>query len=176
MLPIESRRPGHPGEDAFFAGDGGRAATTSVRVNDFAVTPQIAVVVGGHGAMLDLAGDRGVAALLRRTYEAGGVVAAVCHGVAALLAGVEEHERPIVEGRRVTGFSDDEERAVGMMLKIPWVLSERLRALGASVVVGPAFLPHTVTDGRLVTGQNPASAPGTVEAALIQAGRGGSRG
>lgn len=165
-VPVEARRHGHADEDAFFAAEGGRAVAASVRVDEGPQDLDLVFVVGGHGAMMDLARSPELGGLLRRTHDGGGVVGAVCHGVSALLAPAEGAAPPLVQGRRVAGFSDEEEAAVGMMRRIPWLLSQRLRHLGANVDVGPAFLPHHVVDGRLVTGQNPASAHSTVRATL----------
>lgn len=176
QVPVEARRPGHRAEDEFFGSEGGRQARASTSTADYQETPGVVFVAGGHGAMLDLSQDRALADLLRRTRSAGGVVAAVCHGVAGLLAGTEKRVEPLVRGLRVTGFSDEEEAAVGMTDRVPWLLSDRLRAAGAEVEVGPAFLPHVVVDGRVVTGQNPASAQDTVVAAVrVAAGGEGLR-
>ena len=95
--------------------------------------------------------------LVEGVYRAGGVVAAVCHGPAGLL-GAEVDGRPLVSGRRVACFSNAEERAIGMTKIVPFLLAEALSALGADYDEGPAFMPHVVSDARLVTGQNPVSA------------------
>jgi putative intracellular protease/amidase/uncharacterized protein YndB with AHSA1/START domain len=123
-------------------------------------------VAGGHGAVWDLPYDKDLAALVRDVYEAGGVVASVCHGPAALLDVTLTDGSPLVRGRRVTGFSNDEERAVGMTAIVPFSLADALAERGAAYESAGAFLPHVVTDGRLVTGQNPASATAVAEAAV----------
>ncbi|KAI0475405.1 DJ-1/PfpI family protein [Xylariaceae sp. FL0804] len=120
---------------------------------------------GGHGPMFDLAADADVAALVR-TFAAdlGRPVAAVCHGPAALLSG---EARELLKGREVTGFSNEEEDAMGMSDFMPFLLEDRLRRAGA--VYKKAKEPFgecvLVQDGgRLITGQNPASARGVGEA------------
>ncbi|GMG82674.1 type 1 glutamine amidotransferase domain-containing protein [Paralimibaculum aggregatum] len=124
-------------------------------------------VPGGHGAMWDLAGSPALARFLARAWAAGAVLGAVCHGPAALV-GVELEGRPLVAGRRVSAFTDSEERATGLEAVVPFLLESRLRALGARVETGPDWEPHALRDGRLVTGQNPASSA-AVAAALLAA-------
>lgn len=112
---------------------------------------------GGHGTMWDLPDNPALAALLGEAWTAGKVVAAVCHGPAGLLGATDGASRPLVDGRRVSAFSNAEEKAVGLTQTVPFLLEDRLRALGARYEAGPDFLSHAVRDGRLVTGQNPAS-------------------
>jgi putative intracellular protease/amidase len=127
-------------------------------------------VAGGHGAVWDLPYDKDLAALIRDVYEDGGVVASVCHGPAALLDVTLTDGSPLVAGRRVTGFSNQEERAVGMTAIVPFSLADALAERGAAYESAGAFLPYVVTDGRLVTGQNPASATAVAEAAVAALG------
>lgn len=121
-------------------------------------------VPGGHGPMWDLATDPVSGALIGALAAAGKPVAAVCHGVAALLPARTPVGRPLVEGRKLTGFSDAEERAVGLEDVVPFLLQDRLVSQGAIYSEAPHFAPHTVVDGGLVTGQNPSSAQGTAQA------------
>ncbi|KAK4126482.1 class I glutamine amidotransferase-like protein [Parathielavia appendiculata] len=126
---------------------------------------------GGHGPMFDLATDSTSQALIREFVDAGKVVAAVCHGPAALV-GVRE----LLKGKRVTGFSNDEERAVGLDGAMPFLLEDRLwEAVGQEGGYEKATEPwgeKVVVDGKLITGQNPASAKGVGEA-IVKAVRGG---
>lgn len=121
---------------------------------------------GGHGPMWDLAGDPANAALLSEFWNAGMPVGAVCHGVAALLAARDADGQSLVEGRHVTGFSDAEERAVGLDEVVPFLLQDRLLAARAIYEAAPPFQAHTVVDGLLVTGQNPASSVGAAHALI----------
>lgn len=130
---------------------------------------RIVFVAGGHGAACDLPGDRELARLIAGVHDQGGVVAAVCHGPAALLDVVLAGGTHLVAGRKVAAFSNDEERAVGMAAVVPFFLADELAARGAVLDTAPPFLPHVVVDGRLVTGQNPASATGVAEAAVTAA-------
>ncbi|MCU0867994.1 MAG: type 1 glutamine amidotransferase domain-containing protein [Burkholderiales bacterium] len=116
--------------------------------------------VGGHGTMWDFPSDAAAAALTRHVWNAGGVVAAVCHGPAGLVDVTVDGRRPLVAGRRVAAFTDSEERRVGLDGVVPFLLASTLVARGAVHVPAPDFVANTVVDGRLVTGQNPASAHG----------------
>lgn len=121
---------------------------------------------GGHGTMWDMPDNPDVAERVRAMFEAGRVVAAVCHGPAALVGARLSDGRPLVQGRRLTSFTDEEERAVGLHEVVPFLLESRLRELGALFEAAPKFQPHTVRDGHLITGQNPASSAGTARAVL----------
>ena len=121
---------------------------------------------GGHGTMWDFPSDPDLAVLAQKIYEQGGVVAAVCHGPAALVSLTSPDGRPLVEGKAVAAFTNDEEAAVGLSEAVPFLLQTRLEELGAKHTSAPNFQAHVVTDGRLVTGQNPASATGVARAVL----------
>lgn len=120
-------------------------------------------LAGGHGTMFDFAVSNALASALSRAWKAGRIVAAVCHGPAGLLGAVDSDGRPVVAGRRVTAFSNAEEEAVGLTKAVPFLLQDRLRSLGATVETGPSFEPFALADGRLITGQNPASARRTAD-------------
>lgn len=119
---------------------------------------------GGHGPMQDLATDAHSAALIAATLEAGRPLAAVCHGLAALLPARTAAGEPVVAGRRITGFSDEEERLGGLADRAPFLLESSLRDLGADVVVSEPWSDHTVVDGLLITGQNPQSSASAARA------------
>lgn len=112
---------------------------------------------GGHGTMFDLPVSKELATLISQAYQQNKVVAAVCHGPAGLVAATGADGQPIVKGKRVTGFTNSEEQAVGLAAKVPFLLENRLRELGATFVAGKDFDAHAVRDGNLITGQNPAS-------------------
>lgn len=119
---------------------------------------------GGHGAMWDLPGNEALGGLTAGIWEAGGVVAAVCHGPAGLVDVRLSNGEWLLAGRRVTAFTNEEEDAVEMTEVVPFLLESRLRERGARFSKAGTFEPQVVTDGRLVTGQNPASARGVGEA------------
>lgn len=123
-------------------------------------------VAGGHGVMWDLAGSPEAASLLSAAWEAGRVIAAVCHGPAALVDVRTADGKPLVAGRRVAGFSDEEERAVGLAEVVPFLLESSLAERGGRYERGPIWAPFAVRDGRLVTGQNPASSRRVAEEVL----------
>ena len=112
---------------------------------------------GGHGPMEDLAVDATSGKLIADTLAAGKPVAIVCHGPAALLPARDENGDPVVKGRKLTAFSNEEERAGGNADNAKWLLEDRLREDGAELSVGEAWQPNVVVDGDLLTGQNPAS-------------------
>lgn len=126
----------------------------------------IVFFVGGHGTMWDFPTSPDVDRVGREIYENGGVVAAVCHGPAALVNITLSNGEPLVAGKQVTGFTNDEEAAVGLTDVVPFLLADALTDKGATHFPGPNFTENVVTDGRLVTGQNPQSAAGVALAAV----------
>jgi putative intracellular protease/amidase len=123
-------------------------------------------IPGGHGPMEDLADDPDLGRILTELYDAGRIVAAVCHGPAGLLSADRPDGSWVFAGRRLTGFTDEEERQVGLADRAPWLLESTLRERGAVFESGPAWQPYVVTDRNLVTGQNPASSKPAAEATL----------
>ncbi len=125
-------------------------------------------LAGGHGTMDDFASDASVARMVEQFVAARKPVAAVCHGPAAFVAALATHGAPLVSGRRITGFTDEEERLVGLDGLMPFLLETRLRELGATFSNATPFTPHVVVDGGLITGQNPASSIPVAEALIHQ--------
>lgn len=120
---------------------------------------------GGHGPMWDLAEDPVSIALIERFHQAGKPVAAVCHAP-AVLRRVRVGEEPLVKGKRVTGFSNSEEAAVGLTEVVPFLLEDELKRLGGRYEKVGDGQVLAVVDGRLITGQNPASSEATARALL----------
>lgn len=114
--------------------------------------------VGGHGTMWDFPDDPDVARVGRDIYEAGGIVGAVCHGPAALVNMTLSDGTPLVAGKTVAAFSNEEEAAVRLTGTVPFLLQDALLERGARHIAGPAFTEHVEVSDRLVTGQNPKSA------------------
>ncbi|MET8249087.1 type 1 glutamine amidotransferase domain-containing protein [Streptomyces sp. NPDC005202] len=114
-------------------------------------------VPGGHGPMEDLAGSEKFGALIAAFTAAGKPVAAVCHGPAAFLPARDASGGWLFAERKVTGFSNEEEAAMGFADKAPWLLEDRLASSGGTYERAAAFEAHVVSDGNLHTGQNPAS-------------------
>lgn len=123
---------------------------------------------GGHGPMQDLVTDPDSGALLAAALDSGRPLAVVCHGSVALLAAHRPDGTWAFAGRRITGFSDEEERQGGLAAKAPFLAESRLREAGAVVEVGDAWSDHVVVDGNLITGQNPQSSA-TVGQLLVDA-------
>ena len=116
------------------------------------------VFAGGHGAMWDFSTDAAVARISREIYENGGVVSAVCHGPASLLNIKLTDGAFLIQGKKLTGFSNGEEKAVQLQDVVPFSLENELKKKGAIYYSVPNWGVNVVTDGRLITGQNPQSA------------------
>jgi len=109
--------------------------------------------------MMDLAFDPINARLASQFYQAGKIVSAVCHGPGALVGAIDADGRSIFSGKAATGFSNDEEEEVGMVNEIPFLLEDKIRALGGLYDKhSKPWNAKVVVDGTLFTGQNPASA------------------
>lgn len=130
-------------------------------------------VLGGGGAMFDLYRDPGLTRLLEEVHAAGGVIGAVCHGPVVLAALRDAAGRPLVAGRRITGFTNAEERLFGARWSktYPVLLEDALKETGADFAEGAPMLPHVVSEARIVTGQNPFSTSLAIEAMLRAMGR-----
>lgn len=125
-------------------------------------------VIGGKGAMFDLARNPALARLIADAYEQGRVIAAICHGSAALAQVRLADGRSLVDGRAVTGFSAEEEALFGKRWasEFPFPLEDTLRRHGARWIESPVMMPGVAVDGRLVTGQNPYSTGPVVDAVM----------
>lgn len=123
---------------------------------------------GGHGTMWDFADSAAVQRVIRAIYEAGGIVSAVCHGPAALVNATLADGRHLVAGKRLAAFTDDEEAEVKYTHVVPYLLASTLKQRGALHQPAPNWTANVVVDGRLITGQNPASAHGVGEAIVEQ--------
>lgn len=143
------------------------AIEASGNVTDIAPETYDAIFLpGGHGTMWDLPASEALAALLSKAWSEGKVLAAVCHGPAGLVNVKDADGKPLVSGRRVAGFSNAEEKAAGLDKAVPFLLESRLRELGGEYASGPDFQPFALRDGKLVTGQNPASSQETARLTL----------
>jgi putative intracellular protease/amidase len=115
---------------------------------------------GGHGTMWDFPDDERLARIAAAIYEQGGVVGAVCHGLAGLVNVKLSDGSYLVAERTVAGFTNEEEAAVGLSDVVPFLLASKLSDRGATHTKADNFQTHVVVSDRLVTGQNPASAKG----------------
>ena len=137
-------------------------AVASVATSEY----DIVFLPGGHGTMWDLPTSVALADLVAATLQRGDVVGAVCHGPAGLVNARFKDGKPVVAGRKVAGFTNSEEKAVGLATVVPFLLETRLRELGGRYESGPDFQPFAVVDGNLVTGQNPASSEKAAELSI----------
>ncbi|MGV9762679.1 type 1 glutamine amidotransferase domain-containing protein [Micromonospora tulbaghiae] len=126
----------------------------------------VILFAGGHGTMWDFPDDPDLARIARSVHERGGVVAAVCHGPSALVNLTLTDGSRLIAGKRVAGFTNSEEAAVGLTDEVPFLLADKLTEAGAQHVPAPDFTEHVVVDGRLVTGQNPQSARAVADAVV----------
>jgi len=123
---------------------------------------------GGHGTMYDLPADINVAKAVTHFLEGQQPIALVCHGPAALVGATLADGTPAASGRKVTGFTNDEEKAVELDDVMPFLLETKLREQGATFIGASNFVAHVVVDGNLITGQNPASSADAAQALLKQ--------
>jgi putative intracellular protease/amidase len=151
----------------FKRGPAARAVlANTLRLGDINASDHDAVFYpGGHGPMWDLAEDPRSIALIEAFYGSGKPVAAVCHAPGVLHRVMFKGE-PLVRGKRVTGFTNGEEEAVHLTKVVPFLVEDELKRLGAHFEKVESWKPYVVTDGRLVTGQNPASSGPVAEALL----------
>lgn len=112
---------------------------------------------GGHGPLWDLAEDPRSRALIEATLAAGKPVALVCHAPAVLRDVTAPDGSPLVKGRKVAGFTNEEEQAVGLTDVVPFLIEDEFKRLGGDYSKVAAFQPYVQRDGLLITGQNPAS-------------------
>jgi len=121
--------------------------------------------VGGHGPMWDLAESSVSIALLESFYNSGKPIALVCHSP-GVLRHVTYNGAPLVKGKRVTGFTNGEEEDVQLTKVVPFLVEDELTRLGANFEKVANWQPHALVDGRLVTGQNPASSTSAAQALM----------
>lgn len=146
------------------------ALSGSLKLSDISPDDYDAVFYpGGHGPLWDLAEDRNSISLIEVMYAAGKTVAAVCHAPAVFRHTEAPDGSPLVEGKSVTGFSNSEEAAVELTDIVPFLLEDELQTSGANYSKSSDWHPYVVTDGNLITGQNPASSEAVAQALLERA-------
>jgi putative intracellular protease/amidase len=124
-------------------------------------------IVGGHGPMQDLAVDPDIGGLIARFLgDKTKVLASICHGQASFLSAHDDKGQWLFKGRTITAFSNQEETMASFAGNAPWLLEDRLRLAGANYVAKPAWTPHVITEGNLVTGQQSTSAQVTADAVM----------
>lgn len=128
---------------------------------------EVMYFAGGHGSMWDFPDNESLQDLANHIYAHDGVLAAVCHGVCGLLDVKDEKGELLIKDRHVTGFSNFEEKLIFKQKEVPFLLESQLKTKQA--IYQKAFFPFTsyvVTNGHLVTGQNPQSTKAVAKAVL----------
>lgn len=124
-------------------------------------------IPGGHGTMFDLATSAALKTLLSEFAAQGKLIGAVCHGPAAFVDAIAAGKpEMLVAGRRMTCFTDSEERAVKLDKQMPFLLASKLRQQGATVIENADWVDHVEIDGTWITGQNPQSSASTAKAVV----------
>lgn len=118
---------------------------------------EVIYYAGGHGVMWDFAKDKGLIELAEKIYADNGYVTGVCHGPAGLL-NIKNDGQNLIKGKRVAGFSNSEESQMGVEDNLPYLLEDALKDKDGEYEKGDDWSSFVVTDGRLITGQNPQSA------------------
>lgn len=147
--------------------DAQAALASTIRLADVSASDYDAIFYpGGHGPLWDLAEDQSSIALIEAMLNANKPVAAVCHAPAVLRHPKTADGVSVVAGKRVSSFSNTEEAAVGLTEVVPFSVEDMLRQNGAEYSRADDWQPHVVTDGLLITGQNPASSEPVAKALL----------
>lgn len=118
---------------------------------------EVIYYTGGHGVVWDFPNDEKMQKIAAKIYENGGIVSSVCHGAAGLLNIKLSNGKNLIDGIKVTGFSNSEEVAVGLDSLVPFLTETELVNRGGNYVKGADWLEFAVSQDRVVTGQNPAS-------------------
>jgi putative intracellular protease/amidase len=139
---------------------------SQLNVNDF----NGIFLPGGHGTMFDLPGNSALQEVLAHFAENGKLIGAVCHGPAGFVDVKLSSGKYLVEGKRITGFTNEEEQQMDMDSLVPFLMESKLRENGADFQKGSPFSDYTVTDTGFVTGQNPQSSLSTARAFVEQLG------
>ncbi|QEM13396.1 type 1 glutamine amidotransferase domain-containing protein [Mucilaginibacter rubeus] len=151
---------------AFLNGEGADAMRNTKKIDQVSIAGYDAVFVpGGLAPVVDMPENVAVQNILSGMYEKGGVVSAVCHGPVALINVKLNNGSYLIDGKNVTGFSKAEEENYAKE-DVPFELEDALKQRGANYSATAPWQAYVVTDGRLVTGQNPASAKGVAESVI----------
>ncbi|HLQ94893.1 MAG TPA: type 1 glutamine amidotransferase domain-containing protein [Pseudogracilibacillus sp.] len=121
---------------------------------------------GGHGTIWDFPENKALQHISEKIYANGGIISSVCHGALGLLNIQTENKTYLIDGKQVTGFSNEEEKLAELDQFVPYLTETELKQRGAKYQKAEAFTPNAVEDGRLITGQNPASGGPVAELVL----------
>lgn len=123
---------------------------------------------GGHGPLWDLAESKDSKTLLESFYSSNKPIAAVCHAPGVFKNVNAPDGTPVVQGKKVTGFTNSEEQGVGLTDVVPFLVEDMLKARGGEYSKGADWASYVVEDGHLITGQNPASSEATAKALIAR--------
>ncbi|WKL49662.1 type 1 glutamine amidotransferase domain-containing protein [Flavobacterium pectinovorum] len=152
---------------AFLTGKGWEAMQKAVKLSTVDVSKYDAVFVpGGLAPMVDMPENELLKKVIKETYERNAVVGAVCHGPVSLLNVKLSNGTYLVNGKNITSFTDEEERGYAIT-DVPFLLETALTKQGAKFHAAAVWSAHSIADGNLVTGQNPASAKGVAEKMIV---------
>jgi putative intracellular protease/amidase len=150
---------------AFMRRLGAALKPSEVKADDYSAI----YFVGGHGVLWDFPDNVELQALSRKIYERGGIVSSVCHGAVGLLNIQLSDGTPLIKGKKVTGFSNEEERLAELDKLVPFLTEDELARRGAIYQkADKPWAPYAIADGRLVTGQNPASGGAVADLVIRQ--------
>ena len=156
-----------PDNLAFLTGKGWEAMQKAVKLSTVDVSKYDAVFVpGGLAPMVDMPENELLKKVIKETYERNAVVGAVCHGPVSLLNVKLSNGTYLVNGKNITSFTDEEERGYAIA-DVPFLLETALTKQGAKFHAAAVWSAHSIADGNLVTGQNPASAKGVAEKMIV---------
>ncbi len=148
---------------AFLTGEGWKAMQKAVKLSDVDVSKYDAIFVpGGLAPMVDMPENKLLKKVIKETYERNAVVGAVCHGPVSLLNVKLSDGSYLLNGKNITSFTDEEEEAYAIA-DVPFLLETALTKQGAKFHAAEPWSAHSIADGNLVTGQNPASVKGVAE-------------
>ncbi|MBC5635235.1 type 1 glutamine amidotransferase domain-containing protein [Ornithinibacillus sp. BX22] len=136
---------------------------TEKLTKDYALGYDAIFLPGGHGTMFDFPDSETLLYVLQEFAEEDKIISAVCHGPAGLVNATYKDGTPIVKGKKVTAFTDEEEVEMELDVHMPFLLETKLRENGADFVASEKWTDHSIRDGKLVTGQNPQSSRSTAE-------------
>jgi putative intracellular protease/amidase len=139
-----------------------------VKVDDF----DAVFLPGGHGPMWDIAGNEIVKQLLEAFNKQSKPIGAVCHGVVGLMSMQNETGELLIKGKKLTAISNAEEESAGLSAIVPFLIETQLLSIGAIYSKGTPYLSHVVTDGNIITGQNPSSSEETAKKMMSLVHRG----
>jgi putative intracellular protease/amidase len=152
---------------AFLTGKGWEAMQKAVKLSNVDVSNYDAVFVpGGLAPMVDMPENELLKKVIKETYERNAVVGAVCHGPVSLLNVKLSNGTYLVNGKNITSFTDEEEKGYAIA-DVPFLLETALTKQGAKFHAAAIWSAHSIADGNLVTGQNPASAKGVAEKMIV---------